>query len=157
VVGELFKVMSGVDIGHVPYRGSSPALADLLAGNAQVMFDLIPPLMEPIKTGKLRPLAVTTTERSDMLPTAPPLSDFVPEYDAAFWGGIGVPKGTPSEIIDKLNSEIRSALRDRTIMMRIADVGYGAFAGSPADFGRFIAAETEKWAKVVKVAGLRPD
>jgi tripartite-type tricarboxylate transporter receptor subunit TctC len=157
VVGELFKVMSGVDIRHVPYRGSSPALADLLAGNAHVMFDLIPPLMEPIKTGKLRLLAVTTTERSDILPTAPPLSDFVPEYDAAFWGGIGVPKGTPSEIIDKLNSEIRSALRDRTIMMRIADVGYGAFAGSPADFGRFIAAETEKWAKVVKVAGLRPD
>jgi len=157
VVGELFKVMSGVDMRHVPYRGSASALADLLAGKAHVMFDLIPALIEPIKTGKLRPLSVTTMQRSDLLPSAPPLSDFVAGYDAAFWGGVGVPKGTSSEIIDKLNTEIRSALLDRTITMRISDVGYTAFAGSPAEFGGFIAAETEKWAKVVTVAGLKPD
>jgi tripartite-type tricarboxylate transporter receptor subunit TctC len=157
VVGELLKIIAGVDIRHVPYRGSSPALADLLVGKAHVMFDLVPPLMEPIKTGKLRALAVTTEQRSDALPDTPSLSDFVPGYEAAFWGGIGAPKETPVEIINELNTEINAALLDPAITKRVADVGYTAFASSPADFGKFIATETEKWAKVVKAAGLNPD
>ncbi len=157
VVGELFKVMTGVDMRHVPYRGSPPALAALLGGNAQVMFDLIPPLIEPIKTGKLRALAVTTAQRSGTLPSVPPLSDFVPGYEAAFWGGIGVPKDTPAEIIDKLNREISTALLDPTIKARIADVGYVAFASSPADFGKFIVEETERWGDVILAAGIKPE
>ncbi len=157
VVGELFKVMTGVDMRHVPYRGSPPALAALLGGNAQVMFDLIPPLIEPIKTGKLRAPAVTTAQRSGTLPSVPPLSDFVPGYEAAFWGGIGVPKDTPAEIIDKLNREISTALLDPTIKARIADVGYVAFASSPADFGKFIVEETERWGDVILAAGIKPE
>ncbi len=157
VVGELFKVMTGVDMRHVPYRGSPPARAALLGGNAQVMFDLIPPLIEPIKTGKLRALAVTTAQRSGTLPSVPPLSDFVPGYEAAFWGGIGVPKDTPAEIIDKLNREISTALLDPTIKARIADVGYVAFASSPADFGKFIVEETERWGDVILAAGIKPE
>ena len=121
------------------------------------MFDLIPPLIEPIKTGKLRALAVTTAQRSGTLPSVPPLSDFVPGYEAAFWGGIGVPKDTPAEIIDKLNREISTALLDPTIKARIADVGYVAFASSPADFGKFIVEETERWGDVILAAGIKPE
>src|SRR5258706_7121158 len=157
VVGELFKVMTGVDMRHVPYRGSPPALAALLGGNAQGMFDLIPPLIEPIKTGKLRALAVTTAQRSGTLPSVPPLTDFVPGYEAAFWGGIGVPTDTPAAIIDKLNREISTALLDPTIKARIADVGYVAFASSPADFGKFIVEETERWGDVILAAGIKPE
>jgi tripartite-type tricarboxylate transporter receptor subunit TctC len=154
LVGELFKLMTSIDIVHVPYRGSAPALADLLAGKVQVMFDLAPVLVEPIKTGNLRPLAITTATRSRALPEIAAMSDFVPGYEAAFWGGIGAPKDTSTEIINKLSQEISVALVDPRIRARIADVGYTPFESSAADFGAFIVAETEKWGKVVKLAGL---
>jgi tripartite-type tricarboxylate transporter receptor subunit TctC len=155
LVGELFKQMTTTDIVHVPYRGSTAALADLLVGKVQVMFDLAPVLVEPIKTGKLRPLAITTATRSQALPDIPPMSDFVPGFEAAFWGGIGAPKDTSTEIINELNQEISAALVDPNIRGRIADVGYTPFESSPADFGAFIVAETEKWGKVVTFAGLK--
>ena len=157
VAGELFKMMTGVDLVHVPYRGAAPALTDLLGGQAQVMFPGMPGSIEYIRAGQLRALAVTTETRSEALPDIPTVSDFVPGYESSQWFGVGAPKNTPIEIIDKLNKEINAGLADPKIKARLADLGGTLLAGSPADFGKLIADETEKWGKVVKFAGLKPD
>ena len=157
VSGELFKMMTGVHMVHVPYRGDAPALTDLLGGQVHVLFASVPGSIEYIRAGKLRALAVTTTTRSQVLPDIPSLSDFLSDYDASFWAGIGAPKNTPAEIIDKLNQEINAGLADPKIKARLVDLGGTVLAGSPADFGKLIADETEKWAKVVRFGGLNPD
>jgi len=157
VSAELFKMMAGIDMTHVPYRGAGPALTDLIGGQVQVMFDSLPASIEYIRTGKLRPLAVTTAMRSEVLPTIPTVSEFVPGYEASAWFGIGVPKSTPAEIVETLNREINAALADPKIKERLADLGGAALPGSAADFGRFIADETEKWAKVVKFSGTKAE
>ena len=154
---ELFKMMAGVDILRIPYRGASPALTDLIGGQVQLMFDIIPGSIETIRAGKLRPLAVTTTTRSEALPDVPPMAEFLPGYEASTWFGVGVPRSTPAEIVDKLNREINTGLADPRIRARLTDVGATPFTGSPADFGRHIAEETEKWAKVVKFAGIKAE
>jgi tripartite-type tricarboxylate transporter receptor subunit TctC len=153
--GELFKAMSGVNMLHVPYRGGAPALADLLGGQVQVMFSVIPSSIEYIRTGKLRALAVTTSTRLDVLPDVPTVAEFVPGYEASTWNGIGAPKNIPPEIVNKLNKEINAALAEPKMKAQLADLGATALVGSPADFGKLIAAETEKWAKVVKIAGIK--
>jgi tripartite-type tricarboxylate transporter receptor subunit TctC len=155
--GELFKMMSGVNIVHVPYSNQMQAVADLLADQVQVSFDVMPTTIEYARTGKLRALAVTTATRSPALPDIPTVGDFVPGYEASSWHGVGVPKDTPAAIIDKLNTEINAALADPKFKARLADLGGTGLSGSPADFGKFIADETEKWAKVVKFAGLKPE
>jgi len=157
VAGELFKMMSGINMVHVPYRGGAPALTDLLGGQVQVFFAPMSFSIEYIRTGKLRALAVTTATRSETLPDTPTVSDFVPGYEASFWHGLGAPKGTPAEIVDKLNKEINAGLADPKMKSRLADLGGAVLAGSPADFGRLIADETEKWGKVVKFSGAKPD
>jgi len=154
--GELFKMMAGVDMLHVPYRGGAPALTDLLAGQAQVMFDTLLASIEHIRAGKLRPLAVTDATRVDVLPDIPTVGDFVPGYEGTGWQGVGAPRNTPAEIIDKLNKEINAGLADPKIKARLADLGGTVFASSPADFGTFVAEYTEKWAKVIKSAGIKP-
>jgi tripartite-type tricarboxylate transporter receptor subunit TctC len=156
IYGELFKMLAEVNLVHVPYRGGAPALTDLLGGQVQVIFSPVPESIEYIKSGQLRPLAVTTTARVEALPDVPPLGDFLQGYDASGWQGIGAPKNTPAEIIDRLNSEINVALADPKIKARLADLGGAVLASSPADFGKLIAAETEKWAKVVKFSGAKP-
>ena len=155
VYGELFKMMTGVDMLHVPYRGGAPALTDLLAGQVQVMFDTMATSIEHIRAGKLRPLAVTGATRAEVLPDVPPVGDFVPGYEGFGWQGVGAPKATPAEIIDKLNKEINAALTDPRMRARLADAGYTAFATSPAEFAKFIAEYTEKWAKVIKFSGAK--
>jgi tripartite-type tricarboxylate transporter receptor subunit TctC len=157
VSGELFKMMTGVNLVHVPYRGAGPVLVDLLAGVVQVYFSPTPPAIEYIKAGKLRALAVTTGSRSEALPDIPTVGEFVLGYEASGWSGIGSPKSTPTEVIDKLNREINTALADPKIKAQLADLGSLALAGSPADFGKLIADETEKWAKVVKFVGIKVD
>jgi tripartite-type tricarboxylate transporter receptor subunit TctC len=157
VAGELFKLMTGVELVHVPYRGSPPALTDLLGGQVQVMFDLMPTSIELVRAGKLRALAVTTAARSPALPDVPTVAEFVPGYEASTWQGIGAPRGTPAEIVDRLNREINAGLADPKIRARLADTGAAPFAGTPGDFGRFMADETEKWAKVVKFAGIKAE
>jgi tripartite-type tricarboxylate transporter receptor subunit TctC len=157
VVGELFKMMTGVNMVHVPYRGGGPALTDLLGGQVQVYFTGTVSSIEYIKTGRLRALAVTTATRSEALPDVPTVSEFVPGYEASGWFGVGAPKSTPTEIIDKLNNEVNAALADPKMKARLADVGGTALSGSPADFGKLIADETEKWAKVIKFAGIKPE
>src|ERR1700730_619995 len=156
-IGELFKMMARVDLTHVPYRGEAPALADLLGGQVQVIFGNMPSSIEYLRAGKLRPLAVTTSTRSEVLPEVPTVGAFVPGYDASIWYGIGAPKSTPPEIVDKLNREINLGLADSKLKARFAGLGAAVLAGSPADFGRFIGEETEKWAKVVKFADIKPD
>jgi len=155
--GELFMMMTNVDMVHVPYRSAAPALTDLLTGQVQVMFASISASIAHIKAGELRPLGVTSATRSDVLPDVPPIGDFVPGYEASGWNGIGAPKNTPVEIIDKLNKEINAALLDPTFAARLADLGAAAFASSPAEFGKFIAEETAKWAKVIKFAGIKAE
>jgi tripartite-type tricarboxylate transporter receptor subunit TctC len=155
--GELFKMMAGVNMIHVPYRGQGPALTDLLGGQVQIYFGGIPSSIEYIRAGKLRALAMTTATRSEVLPDIPTLSDFLPSYEASFWGGFCVPKNTPVQIVDKLNREINAALSDPKMKARLADLGGTVLAGSPADFGKLIADDTEKWAKVVKFAGLKAE
>jgi tripartite-type tricarboxylate transporter receptor subunit TctC len=155
--GELFKVITGVNMVHVPYRGTAPALTDLLGGQVQVMFASMSSSIEYIRAGKLRPLAVTTTTRSNELPEVPTVNDFVPGYEASTWYGVGMPTGTPAEIIGTLNKEINTALADPTFKARLADVGGSALSGSPADFGRLIADETEKWAKVIRAANIKAE
>jgi tripartite-type tricarboxylate transporter receptor subunit TctC len=155
--GEMFMMMTGVNLQHVPYRGSAPALTDLISGQVQVMFDNMPSSIEQIRAGKLRALAVTTAERSPALPDVPTVADTVPGYEASAWFGMGAPKGTPPDIINRLNAAINKALADPGIQARLADLGGTPMAGSPADFGRIIAEETEKWAKVVKAAGVSVD
>jgi tripartite-type tricarboxylate transporter receptor subunit TctC len=157
VFGELFKMMTGVTTVHVPYRGAGPALADLLAGQVQVYFVATLASIEYISAGKLRPLAVTTATRSEALPDIPTVGEFVPGYEGSGWSGIGSPKNTPTEVIDKLNREINTALADLKIKAQLADLGSTVLAGSPADFEKLIAEETEKWAKVVKFAGVKAD
>jgi tripartite-type tricarboxylate transporter receptor subunit TctC len=157
VYGELFKLMAGVDMLHVPYRGMTFALTALLAGEVHVIFDTLSTSIEHIRAGKLRALAVTTATRVEVLPDIPTVGDFVPGYEASGWLGIGAPKNTPVEVIDKLNTEINAGLADPTIKARLANLGTAVFAGSPADFGTFIAEETEKWAKVVKFAGIKAE
>jgi tripartite-type tricarboxylate transporter receptor subunit TctC len=158
VAGELFKMMAGLDMVHVPYRGSTPALVDLLAGTVQLMFDVTPSSLPHVKAGRLRPLGVTSTARLDVLPDVPPVSDFLPGYQAAGWIGFGAPRGTPPAIIEKLSKEIEAAVADPQIKARLADLGGTTLpTGSPAEFGAYIAAETEKWAKVVQFAGAKPE
>jgi tripartite-type tricarboxylate transporter receptor subunit TctC len=157
VSGELFKMMTGVNMVHVPYRGGAPALTDMISGQVQVMFDNVPTSIEFIRAGKLRPLAVTTAVRSDVLPDLPTVADFVPGYEASAWYGVGAPKGTPDEIIDRLNKEINAILADSKTKARLAELGATVLAGSPADFGKLVAEETEKWGKVVKFSGAKPD
>src|SRR5215467_5343261 len=157
VAGELFKMMTGVNMVHVPYRGNVPAITDLIAGQVQVMFTSPFGLIEYIQAGKLRALAVTTTTRSGALPDVPPVGDFVAGYESSGWFGVGAPKDTSAEIIDKLNSEINAGLADSKMKARLSAMGATPFVSSPADFGKLIAAETEKWGKVVKFAGLKPE
>jgi tripartite-type tricarboxylate transporter receptor subunit TctC len=157
VAGELFKMMTGVNIVPVQYRGSAPAIADLLGGQVQVMFPVMAESIEYIRAGTIRALAVTSASRSEALPDLPTLADFVPGYEASVFGGVGAPRNTPAEIIDKLNKEINAALADPKIKARLADLGGTVFPGSPADFGKLIAEETEKWGKVIRAANIKPD
>jgi len=157
LAGELFKMMTGVNMVHVPYRGGGPALTDLLAGQVQVFF---PPMVVPvgqIRAGKLRALAVTTATRSEALPDVPTVGEFVPGYEASVWFGLGVPKGTPAEVINRLNQETNAALTDIKIKVRMAESGGTVLPGSPADFGKLIAEETDKWRKVVREANIKPE
>jgi tripartite-type tricarboxylate transporter receptor subunit TctC len=155
--GELFKMMAGINMVHVPYRGEAPALTDMLGGQVQAMFGTMPASIEYVRAGKLRPLAVTSARRSELLPDLPTVGDFVPEYETSAWQGIGAPKNTPAEIINKLNKEINAGLADPKIKTRVADMGGTVLAGSPADFDKLIADETEKWGQVVKFSGAKPD
>jgi tripartite-type tricarboxylate transporter receptor subunit TctC len=157
VSGELFKMMTGVDMVHVPYRGTPPAMTDLFGGRVQVIFDNMPGSIGYIRAGKLRPLAVTTATRSELLPDVPPLGDFVPGYAASAWYGVGAPKGTPAAVVARLNREINAALADPAMKARLIDLGGTVLAGSPADLGNLMAVETEKWAQVVKFSGAKPD
>ncbi len=155
--GELFKAMAGVGILHVPYRGVAPAIADLLGGQVQVIFGTMPAVIALIKSGKLRALGVTTATRSDQLPDVPSIGEFVPGYEASQWYGIGAPKGTPADVIERLNRETDAVLADPKMQARLAELGASAVSGSPADFGKLIVDETAKWAKVVKISGAKPD
>ena len=157
VASELFKMMTGANLVHVPYCGDVPAIADLLGGQVQVYFGTLSGSMEHIKAGKLHPLAVTTTKRSEALPDVPAMGDFLPGFEASAWLGLGAPKNTSAEIVDKLNKEINAALVDPRMKARLADLGLTGLPGSPADFGKLIAEDTVKWAKVVKFAGIKPD
>jgi tripartite-type tricarboxylate transporter receptor subunit TctC len=157
VTGELFKMMTGVNMLHVPYRGAPPALTDLIGGQVHVMFDNMPSSIEHIRAGRLRPLAVTATARWQGLPDVPTLGDFVPGFETSAWAGIGAPKNTPAEIIDTLNRDINAALADPTIKARFAELGGEVLALSPNEYGKRIAEETEKWAKVIKFSGAKPD
>jgi tripartite-type tricarboxylate transporter receptor subunit TctC len=153
--GELFKMMAGVNIVHVPYRGEALALTDLLGGQVQVMFATMPASIEYIKAGKLRSLALTSATRLDALPNVPSVGDLLTGYEASAWQGVGAPKNTPAEIIAKLNEEINAGLADPKLKARLADLGGTVIAGSPADFGKLIAEETEKWGKVVRAANIK--
>jgi tripartite-type tricarboxylate transporter receptor subunit TctC len=155
LAGELFKMMTGLKMVHVPYRGTAPALIDLIAGQVQVMFLSMPSAIGYIRADKLLPLAISTATRSDALPDIPTVSEFVPDYEESTLFGIGVPTGTPPEIISKLNNEINAVLADPKFKARLADLGGTALAGSPADFGKLVAEETEKWAKVIMFAGIK--
>ena len=155
--GELFKMMAGVDLAHVPYRGLAPALNDLFGGQVQVIFGGAVGSIAYTRSGKLRTLAVTTTARSELLPDVPTVGEFVPGYEASQWYGIGAPKATPMEIIGRLNEEINASLGDPKIKARFVDLGGTGLPGSPADFGKLIADETEKWAKVIKFAGIKAE
>jgi tripartite-type tricarboxylate transporter receptor subunit TctC len=157
VAGELFKMMTGADMVHVPYRGAAPALTDMIGGQVQVMFDNTASSIEHIRAGRLRALAVTTATRSEVLPNIPTVGDFLPGYEASTWVGLGVPSNTSGEIIDKLNAEINATLGDSKMRARFADLGGTVLAGSPADFGKLIVAETGKWGKVIKFAGIKPE
>lgn len=152
--GELFKMMTGVDLTHIPYKGSAPALTDMIAGTVQVIFDNMPPSLPHIRAGKLRALAVTTNVRSDALPDVPTVAETVPGYEASAFYGMGAPKGTPPEIIDKLNKEINAGLADPKIKARLAEMGGMLISGTPAEFGKLVADETDKWAKVIKTGGV---
>jgi len=157
VAGELFKMMTGVDIVHVPYRGGAPAMVDLLSGRVQLIFDNLPTSIEYIKAGKLRPLAVTTATRSEIFPDLPTVAEFVPGYEASAWYGVGAPKGTPPEIIETLNKTINAILADPTAKARFTALGASLLPGSAADFGKLVADETAKWGKVIRFAGIKAE
>jgi tripartite-type tricarboxylate transporter receptor subunit TctC len=157
VSGELFKMMAGIDMLHVPFRGAAPALTDLIAGRVHVYFDLMPNSIEHIRAGTVRPLAITAATRSDALPDLPTVGDYVPGYEVSTWFGVGVPTGTPTEIVDRLNTEINAGLADPKMNARLADMGGTVLALSPNDFGKLIADETGKWAKVIKFAAIKAD
>ena len=157
VAGELFKMMTSVNMLHVPYRGASPAITDLIGGRVQVMFATLPSSIEYIKAGNLRALAVTTARRTPVLPDLPIVGDALPGYEASAVYGVGAPRNTPAEIVDKLNKEINAGLGDPRMQVRLADLGGTALRGSPADFAKLIAEETQKWAKVVKFSGAKPE
>ena len=157
LAGELFNVMVGVKLVHVPYRGQGPALGDLLGGQVQLMFATTPGTTDYVRTGRLRGLAVTTASRAEVLPELPTIGEFVPGYEASQWYGVGAPKNTPAEIVDKLNKEINAAFADPKMKARFAEIGGEVLPGSPSDFGKFILEETQKWEKVVKFAGLKPE
>jgi tripartite-type tricarboxylate transporter receptor subunit TctC len=157
LAGELFKVMTHIDMTHVPYRGGAPAIADLLGGQVQIYFGTLPATIEHIRAGKLRALAVTSSTRFDLLPDLPTVADTVPGYEASEWFAIGLRKSTPTEIVDELSKEISAALGDAKMQGRFADLGTTVFRGSPTDFEKFIGEETEKWAKVIKFAGIKPE
>jgi tripartite-type tricarboxylate transporter receptor subunit TctC len=155
LAGELFKIMAGVDMVHVPYRSAGPALTDLLGGQVQVMFPSTVSSIEYVRAGRLRALAVTTATRSETLPDLPTVGEFVPGYEASTWFGVGAPQATPAEIVEKLNKEINAGLADPKIKARLADLGGAPLALSPAKFGKLIADETEKWGKVIRVANIK--
>jgi tripartite-type tricarboxylate transporter receptor subunit TctC len=157
VSGELFKMMAGIDMVHVPYRSAGPALIDMIGGQVQVMFVPLAPAIQHIKAGTLRALAVTTATRSDVFPDVPAVSEFVQGYEASTWYGICAPGGTPAEIIDRLNSAINAGLAEAKTKARLAELGGTSLSGSPADFGKLLASETEKWGKVVKFAGIKAE
>ncbi len=157
VAGELFKMMTGVDMVHVPYKGAGPALVDLLGGHMQVMFDTTPGSIAHIKAGELRALAVTTASRAEALPDLPTVGDFVPGYEASQWYGLAAPKDTPADVVATLNTTVNAALADAGMKARLAELGGAPFPGTPAEFGVLIASETEKWGKVVKFSGARVD
>jgi tripartite-type tricarboxylate transporter receptor subunit TctC len=157
VAGELFKMMAGIDLVHVPYRGGGPALTDLLGGQVQVYFATTVASIEYIRAGRLRALAVASATRSETLPDIPTVGEFVPGYEAPTWYGLGTPKNTPAEIVAKLNKEINAALADPNMKTRLADLGGDVLALSPADFGKLIADDTEKWGKVIRAANIKPD
>jgi len=153
--GELFKYMTGISMKHIPYKGAGPAITDLIGGQVDVLFDNMPSIIAHIRGGEVRALGVTTAERSPALPDVPSVAEFVPGYEASPWFGVGASKRTASEIVEKLNKEINAALADSKMGARLADMGGTAFPGLPADFGKLIAAETEKWAKVIRAANIR--
>jgi len=155
--GELFKSMTGCQMLHVPYKGAGPALTDLIAGQVHVMFDNVPTSAEHIKAGKLRGLAVTSTARSEVLPDLPTAADFLPGYEASAWYGLGAPKNTPAEIVNKLNATVNAILADPTVKERFASMGATLITSSPAAFGKYVAEETEKWVRVVRFAGIKAD
>jgi tripartite-type tricarboxylate transporter receptor subunit TctC len=155
--GELFKAMTGINMVHVPYRGAGPAMTDLLPGRVQVMFDNLPSSIAHIRAGRLRALGVTAARRSDALPDVPTIGETVPGYEVSVWNGISVPKGTPSEIIDTLNRAVNAVLADPRLQARFAELGGAPMPMTPAQFGELVIAETEKWAKVVKLSGAKPD
>ncbi len=155
VYGEMFKMMTGVDMLHVPYRGGAAAVTDLIAGQVDIMFDTLATSIEHVKAGKLRALAVTAAARLDLLPDIPTVREFVPGYEGVGWQGLGAPRNTPAEIIERLNREINASLAEPRITARFAELGYIVFASSPGDFAKFIAADTEKWAKVIRFAGAK--
>jgi tripartite-type tricarboxylate transporter receptor subunit TctC len=157
MAGELFKMMAGVDMVHVPYRGQGPALSDLLGGQVQILFAAAPGTVDYVKTGKLRALAVTTATRMPDLPDVPTVADTVSDYEASQWYGFAAPKDTPAEIVVKLNKEINAAIADPGMKAKLAAIGGDPMPGPAADFGRLIADETEKWGKVVRAGGLKPE
>ena len=157
VAGELFKMMAGINMVHVPYRGAGPAIADLIAGQVQVLFAGTPEAMEHIRTGRLRPLAVTGTTRSSVMADVPTIGDHLPGYEASGFFGVGAPRNTPAEVIDRLNKEINAALADPKIKERLADLGGAVIPSSPVDFGKLIVDETQKWAKVIRFAGIKAE
>jgi len=157
VSGELFKLMAGVNMQHVPYRGAALALTDLIGGQVQVMLDTIPASIEFIRAGKLHALAVTSATRLEILPDLPPIGDVLPGYEATSWSGVAAPRGTPADIVQKLNQEINAALADPGVLARIADLGSTPLPGSPTEFGKLLAEETDKWAKVVKFSGAKSE
>ena len=157
LTGEMFKTMTGVDLVHVPYRGAGPAMVDLMGGQVQVMFNTMGASLQYVRGGKLRALGVATKTRQAALPDVPTVAEFVPGYEASFWTGVAAPKGTPPEIVDKLNKAVNAALADRVVKGRLAEWGATALAGSPADFGKFVADETEKWGKVIRTANIKAE